>query len=286
MSVPDGERKVEVQEQITSTTSQVVRRYSILLHTPDLFPSLDLSLSLSLPLPLSFSYTCRSSRLKDLKLPVQSRFSLSLIYDKLTPSILMNLTHLAGYLDDQTSHLSTIIDQIHSKIHYSPTSPLHSLPYQQLCETQIQVAAAKSLQGILFNERVINLLDYRPPPSEAVVAAAGGVDKTVLAGAVREVLRCLVARAIKPSPLKVALRSMEMERVYSIVCYECLGAVAECESNIMSIHYIVIILMGPKIVKQHTIHVYTPVQCTHIHCKCTCTYIPWVNMYTHPYQHA
>ena len=29
VSVPDGEKKVEVQEQITSTTAQVVRRYAL-----------------------------------------------------------------------------------------------------------------------------------------------------------------------------------------------------------------------------------------------------------------
>ena len=55
------------------------------------------------------------------------------------------------------------------------------------------------------------------------------VDKSSLAVAVREVLRSVIARAIKPSPLRVALKQMEMERVYSIVSFECLGAVSECK---------------------------------------------------------
>ena len=177
---------------------------------------------------LSPLFPPRSNWLRDLKLPVQSRFSLSLIFEKLTPSILMNITHLAGYLDDETNHLSTIMNQIHSKMHYTPSNPFHCLPYQRLCESQIQVAAAKSLQGILFNESVIKLLDYRALPKEAVVAG-DYVDKSALVVAVGEVLRCVIARAIKPSPLKMALRPMEMERIYSIVSYECLGAVSECK---------------------------------------------------------
>ena len=76
---------------------------------------------------------------------------------------------------------------------------------------------------------MIKLLDYRPPPKDTAKASGGSGDKRPLAVAVREILSCLVARAIKPSPLKVALRPMEMERVYSIVSYECLGAVSECK---------------------------------------------------------
>ena len=166
--------------------------------------------------------------MKDLKLPVQSQFSLSLIFDKLTPSILTNITHLAGYLDEN-SHLSTVMDKIHAKVHYTPSNPFHSRPYQQLCESQVKVAAAKALQGILFNESVIKLLNLRPPP-EGAVMPDDFVDRSDLAVAVKEVLRCLVARAIKPSPLKPALKQMELERVLSIVSYECLGAVSECES--------------------------------------------------------
>lgn len=142
----------------------------------------------------------------------------------------MNITRLASYINDDSNHLSTIIDQIHSKLHYSPTTAIHCLPYQRLCESQIKVAAAKSLQGILFNENVIKLLDYQPPPKEAVVAG-DSVDKSSLVVAVREVLQAIIGRAIKPSPLKMALRPMEMERVYSIVVFECLGAVAECKST-------------------------------------------------------
>ena len=172
----------------------------------------------------------RLTRLKDLQLPVQSRFSLSLIFDKLTPAILMNITRIAGYGDDTQNHFSTIMDQIHSKMHFTPTTPHHSLPYQQLCESHIQVAAAKSLQGILFNESMIKLLGYHPPPKDAAKPSGGAGDKSSLAVSVREVLRCLITRAIKPSPLKIALRPMEMERVYSIVSYECLGAVSECKN--------------------------------------------------------
>ena len=80
----------------------------------------------------------------------------------------------------------------------------------------------------MFNEAVIKLLSYKPPPMD-VVMAGGYVDKSELAVAVRDILRCLIARAIKPSPLKPALRLMEMERVYSILSFECLGNVSECK---------------------------------------------------------
>ena len=62
-----------------------------------------------------------------------------------------------------------------------------------------------------------------------VVIAGGYVDKSELASTVREVLKCLAARSIKPSPLKPTLRLLELERVHAVLGYECLAAVAECK---------------------------------------------------------
>ena len=62
-----------------------------------------------------------------------------------------------------------------------------------------------------------------------VVIAGGYVDKSELAQTVREVLKCLATRAIKPSPLKPTLKLLELERVHAVLGYESLAAVAECE---------------------------------------------------------
>ena len=105
---------------------------------------------------------------------------------------------------------------------------MKSFPYHQLCESVIQLAATKSLHTILFNESVIQLLNYQPPSIDVVVAG-GYVDKSELASTVGEVLRCLAARAIKPSPLKPTLKLLELERVHAVLSYECLASVAECK---------------------------------------------------------
>ena len=150
-----------------------------------------------------------------------------MILDHLTPSILINLAHLAGYLDAKHSLLS-ILQHVHSITRSSPQIIVKSFPYHQLCESVIQLAATKSLHTILFNESVIQLLNYQPPSIDVVVAG-GYVDKSELASTVGEVLRCLAARAIKPSPLKPTLKLLELERVHAVLSYECLASVAECK---------------------------------------------------------
>lgn len=49
--------------------------------------------------------------LSDLVLTLQSKFSLPLIMDQLSPSILLNLTHLAGYLDQHS--IPAILERAH-----------------------------------------------------------------------------------------------------------------------------------------------------------------------------
>ncbi len=64
-----------------------------------------------------------------------------------------------------------------------------------------------------------------------VVISGSYVNKSELAETVKEVLKCLAARSIKPSPLKPTLRLVEMERVHAVLSYECLAAVAECKGQ-------------------------------------------------------
>ena len=169
----------------------------------------------------------RTVALSGLKLLSQSNFSLPLIADHLTPAILMNITHLAGYLDNKHS-LSSILQQAHTFSKSMPQVINKCLPYQRLCESLLQMAATKSLHTILYDETVIKLLSYQSPSMEVVIAG-GYIDKSELAQSVREVLKCLAMRAIKPSPLKPALQLLELERVHAVLSYECLASVAECK---------------------------------------------------------
>ena len=59
-------------------------------------------------------YMYRTVSLSDVRLSPQSKFSLPLILERLTPSLLLNLAHLAGYLDKQHS-LPVILQRAHSK---------------------------------------------------------------------------------------------------------------------------------------------------------------------------
>ena len=172
-------------------------------------------------------FSPRSVSLSSLKLLTQKNFSLSLILDHLTPSILINLAHLAGYLDAKHSLLS-ILQQAHGSARSFPQVISKSLPYHQLCESVLQMAATKSLHTILFNESVVQLLNYHPPSIDVVVAG-GYMDKSELASTVCDVLKCIVGRAINPSPLKPTLKLLELERVHAVLTYECLASTAECE---------------------------------------------------------
>jgi len=53
--------------------------------------------------------THRSVKVSELKLVPQDSFSLGLLSEQLTPSMLLNLAHLAGYLDKDHSVLSIVM---------------------------------------------------------------------------------------------------------------------------------------------------------------------------------
>ena len=56
-------------------------------------------------------------------------------------------------------------------------------------------------------------------------------DKSELAGAVREILKCLASRAVKPSPLRPTLKMMELEKIHAVLAYECVNSLAECKPH-------------------------------------------------------
>ena len=56
-------------------------------------------------------------------------------------------------------------------------------------------------------------------------------DKSELASAVKEILKCLSSRAIRPSPLTPTLRLFELERVHAMLGHQTLAAVAERKST-------------------------------------------------------
>ena len=130
---------------------------------------------------------------------------------------------------------------------------LKCLPYELLCHSMLQNAAIRSLYAVLLDQSVIQLLTYQPPPLEIVVQTEdkGGcvcvcvcvcmcafsyirislsgfcADKSELASALREVIKCLCSRSIKPSPLKPSLRLLELQKLHSVLSYEALISIAE-----------------------------------------------------------
>ena len=61
------------------------------------------------------------------------------------------------------------------------------------------------------------------------VHVGGYEDKSELAKAVKEVVRCLSSRAVKPSTLRQTLRMLELERVHAILSNQCLISIADCK---------------------------------------------------------
>ena len=59
------------------------------------------------------------------------------------------------------------------------------------------------------------------------VCIGGYEDRSELAEAVKEVVKCLSSRAIKPSPLRLTLRMLELERVHAILSNQCLTSIAD-----------------------------------------------------------
>ena len=55
----------------------------------------------------------------------------------------------------------------------------------------------------------------------------GYEDKSELAKAVKEVVRCLSNRAVKPSTLRQTLRMLELERVHAVLSNQCLTSIAD-----------------------------------------------------------
>ncbi len=63
----------------------------------------------------------------------------------------------------------------------------------------------------------------------------GYEDRSELAEAVKEVVRCLSSRAVKPSPLRLTLRMLELERVHAILSSQCLTSIADRKMFIVNI---------------------------------------------------
>ena len=64
--------------------------------------------------------------------------------------------------------------------------------------------------------------------SHALFLYIGGYeDRSELAKAVKEVVKCLSSRAVKPSPLRLTLRMLELERVHAILSNQCLTSIAD-----------------------------------------------------------
>lgn len=58
-------------------------------------------------------------------------------------------------------------------------------------------------------------------------STGGYEDRSALADAVKEVVKCLSSRAVRPSSLRLTLRMLELERVHAILSHQSLTSIAE-----------------------------------------------------------
>ncbi len=61
----------------------------------------------------------------------------------------------------------------------------------------------------------------------------GCEDKSELALAVKDVISCLSSRAIKPSPLKSAIKLLELQKLHSTLSYESITSLADSKNSIL-----------------------------------------------------
>lgn len=73
---------------------------------------------------------------------------------------------------------------------------------------------------------------YNISGSGVLTHAGDYPDKSELAKAVKEILKCLSSRAVKPSALRRTLRMLELERVHALLSHQCLTSIAEREPNV------------------------------------------------------
>ena len=59
------------------------------------------------------------------------------------------------------------------------------------------------------------------------LTVGGYVDQSELAEAVKEVVKCMSSRAVRPSSLRLTLRMLELERVHAVLSYQCLSSIAD-----------------------------------------------------------
>lgn len=77
----------------------------------------------------------------------------------------------------------------------------------------------------MFNTTVLSRLINLVPSD--LFLLGGYEDRSELAEAVKEVVKCLSSRAVRPSSLRLTLRMLELERVHSVLSYQCLSSIAD-----------------------------------------------------------
>lgn len=165
----------------------------------------------------------RSVHMSELKLPKLKTFSVGLLESQLSPSLLMNLAHLAS-LHDHPHNLTNLLTTLQDTFPSSSTSDIMLLdscyPFLHLCEQTLRLAAVRSLHVILQDCCSSELLLHTPPTLEELASGKARDDRSELATALVDILRCLVTRATQPSLLRPALETLELKHVSDMVSFE------------------------------------------------------------------
>ena len=174
----------------------------------------------------------------------------------------MDIANLSGIMDD-SCYMSAIINSAQSppRVH-SPLQITSSPVYLKLCHSVLQLSATKCLHTLLFDEAIISLLLDRtplhPPVDHAspqhsnhtqqgnsshccpTVSHSAGSHQAAgsrqgfgsgedMISVLRVIVGHLAQCAIQPSPLRPALSMADLDRLHSVLAYETLRNVAECE---------------------------------------------------------
>jgi len=157
-------------------------------------------------------------------------FDTSLIIDKISPQTLSSLVKLAGFVQDVSNSL---LNQLQESTETCPSPPTQfdidlvdrtfsqMLEYQSLQLMMLQFSAIKCCEVLLQDGSLLSYL--APSVKEQTVLTEGGVlDPVAMMEVMKEVVKNLVAWAVKPSPMIDAVTFPDLERLHLCISHRTL----------------------------------------------------------------
>ena len=162
-------------------------------------------------------------------------FDTSLIIDKISPQTLSGLVKLAGFVQDFSNNL---LNQLQDSNETCPSPPTlfdfqtvdrtfsQMLEYQSLQLMMLQFSAIKCCEVLLQDGSLLSYL--APTVKERTVLVDGGVvDPIAMMEVMKEVVKNLVAWAVKPSPMIDAVTFPDLERLHLCISHRTLFKIVQ-----------------------------------------------------------